>query len=89
MLTIHSTHVSCIRQIFNITGTLKDGQNVGAFAELIHSFPQEVNLLLIIKRCFTALLIPSSLLLLQQPLGRIESAFHFGSNLTLTIIVLY
>ena len=29
--------------LFNITGTLKDGVTVGAFAEVKHSFPQEVS----------------------------------------------
>jgi hypothetical protein len=36
------THI-LYRSFFNITGTLKDGVIVGAYAEVKHSFPQEVS----------------------------------------------
>ena len=47
----HSSKLSVIhiisRGIFDISGTLKDGVIVGAYAEVKHSFPQEVSRLAI------------------------------------------
>jgi hypothetical protein len=39
-----SVHQILYRSIFDITGTLKDGVIVGAYAEVKHSFPQKVSL---------------------------------------------
>ena len=39
----HIVKLAVKRNLFNITGTLKDGAVLGAYAEVKHTFPQEVN----------------------------------------------